>query len=270
VLADHYAKLIEEDGSGQGVAPDEDMQEDSEDGFMSVKRRFEAGDDALDYASESDAGSSSSEDDKENDPSPHQSKDTKKSKTVQLGPKAEDKLIIDSKRREKLLKSKKKLLKFKGHGDHLHFDSDSDTPHQKHYYEDEVEFTKEGAAEEQRRKFVGEERAKAKERDLLDKEVARQKKREKKERRKGRERAEVEDGDEEVRVELAPFEEEDRGMVDGPEQKRQKKWFEDPSGDEDNNSRHKGKKGKRVNVEEAEEPQTLEDLEAMASGLLRT
>ena len=267
VLADHYAKLIEEEELDQNGQATDDDHVNGNDGFMSVKRRFEAGDDALGQEADGDSASSSGSEAEEENQSPvtRPAKGKKEINTIQLGPKEHDKIIVDSNRRAKLLKSKKKLLKFKGHGDHLHFDSDSDTPHQKHYYEDEDQFTKEGAAEEQRQKFVEEERAKATERDLHDKEIAKQKKREKKEKRKDRERAEFDDDGGEVRVELAPFEEDEQQVESRP--KRPMKWFEDAS-ETDGEATH-GKKKQRDQHLEAEEPQTLEALEAMASGLLR-
>jgi ATP-dependent RNA helicase DDX10/DBP4 len=45
--------------------------------------------------------------------------------------------------------------------------------------------------------------------------------------------------------------------------KRAKKWFEDDSGDEKKATRHR-----RHVIEAANEPETLEDLEALAAGLL--
>ena len=72
---------------------------------------------------------------------------------------------------------------------------------------------------------------------------------------------------------LVPYEgdgledEGEEGAMEEP--KRQKKWFEDASsGDQEGQAR--GQKRKRHNMrgEDATEPQTLEDLEAMAQGLL--
>ncbi|RMZ90500.1 hypothetical protein DV736_g2273, partial [Chaetothyriales sp. CBS 134916] len=267
VLAPHYAKLIDENELGPENDVDVKEMHDGE-SFMSVKRRFEAGAAALDQGSAGESGDlTSSADDKATGASLKRSKSGKKEvRTIQLGSKEADKLIVDSNRRAKLLTSKKKLLKFKGHGDHLHFDSDSDTPHQKHSYEEETEFAKADAAAEQARRFV-EERAKLKERDVLDKEVVKQKKQEKKARARERERAEVDDDEGGVRVELVPLEAADKAaQQDEHRAKRQKKWFEDDSSDE----------GRRPTMAEHaklpmvhEAPATLEDLEAIASSLLR-
>jgi ATP-dependent RNA helicase DDX10/DBP4 len=50
---------------------------------------------------------------------------------------------------------------------------------------------------------------------------------------------------------------------DAPPPKRYKHWFEDDSGDDKKKAKSKG----RI-IEEAAEPETLEDLEALAAGLL--
>lgn len=287
VLADHYTKLIgdgpsEQDGSTNAKGADED-----DDGFLSVKRRFEAGDTALgqDSADDSDASSSTS-----NPPT----NGARKPKTVQLGANPDEALTVDSNRREKLLKSKKKLLKYKGHGDHLHFSDEESTPYKKEYYENEGEFQKKGDAEQQRQQFLDEERARVAERDRVDKEVAKQKKRDKKDRRKDRERAEMaaadaaaseDDGDAGI-VQLAPggveikpdwsdLEESDGAAERPAEKKRAKKWFEDASEDDDESGGDGANKAKKQKKNKGgrrgapvQEPQTLEDLEAMAAGLL--
>jgi ATP-dependent RNA helicase DDX10/DBP4 len=275
VLADHYTKLIQEDDPTEqrdaGLASPEAEEDDG--GFLSVKRRFTAGDTAL----EQDSASSTDEEGASTKP-----------KVVQLGTKPDEVLIVDSKRREKLLSSKKKLLKYKGHGEHLHF-SDDETkpePYKKEYYEDEDAFKAAGDAEAQRRAFLDEETQKVKERDAVDKEVARAKKREKRNKRKERERAELadedgsddEDGD--AGVQLAHAGEEvaldwsDRDEADEADEagsvgkKRQKKWFEDPSSNDDASVGKRKKSKNRSKHDDVQEPQTLEDLEAMAAGLL--
>lgn len=291
VLADHYTKLIREEDSSAANPPNgtsRDQDDDNDAAFLSVKRRFEAGDEAL--------GQSSSDENVDSDSSPQTNNTTTKPKKIHLSTNpSEPALTIDSHRRAKLLTSKKALLKYKGHGDHLHFSSDEDTPYKKEYYQDETSFAD---AEGERRKFVEEESRKVKERDLQDKEVAKQKKREKREKRKERERDEAavgvsattttsgaEGGDhqDEEGVQLAPggveivpdwSDLDDDVQQEQPKEKRKKKWFEDASsGDEedaDGPARKKGKKNKRKGAAAAaeEEPQTLEDLEAMASGLL--
>ncbi|RMD43828.1 hypothetical protein DV735_g1354, partial [Chaetothyriales sp. CBS 134920] len=269
VLAPHYAKLIDEHEVEPGDEAGADETPDGE-GLLSVKRRFEAGDAGLDQRSpaESDDPTTSADESTTGASLKRTKSGQKEVRTIQPGPKQDDKLIVDSNRRAKLLTSKKKLLKFKGHGDHLHFDSDSDTPHEKHYYEDESKFAETDAAAERARRFA-EERAKVKERDVEDKEVAKQKRQEKKARRKERERAEIEGEEGEARVELVPFEEAEAPEQQGndePEAKRQRKWFEDNSSDDG----RKQTKASQARLAIAhEEPATVEDLEAIASGLLR-
>jgi ATP-dependent RNA helicase DDX10/DBP4 len=182
-------------------------------------------------------------------------------------------LVIDSKRREKLLKSKKKLANLKEKGTKVVFDEDG-VAHQIYELEDEDDFAKRGSAETQRAKFLEEEAARVREADLDDKQLAKQKKREKKERRKAREEAQAaglsehegptladEDGQDPLELlrslPMADDEEEERPA------KRPKKWFENDSEDEKKTSKRRG----RV-IEAEDEPETLEDLEALAAGLL--
>ncbi|KAJ5453537.1 ATP-dependent RNA helicase dbp4 [Penicillium daleae] len=267
VLAGHYSKLINDDGTmidnGAATATGEDADEDAD--FLSVKRVFAAGDDNLGKSDSSDFEDSS--------------EDEKDTKVVQLDGKNE--LIIDSKRREKLLKSKKKLLKFKGKGTRLVYDEEGNA-HEVYEMEDEEQFKARGDADTQRERFLTEEAERTRVADLEDKEVAREKRREKKEKRKARERAvateEAED-DEEGGVPhglpYVPFE------IPGPDSgseaeekeepsrpsKKQRVSFAEPGSDSEENSRQKRTKGKKA---AAAQPQieTLADLEALASGLL--
>ncbi|KAI3337675.1 ATP-dependent RNA helicase DBP4 [Ustulina deusta] len=256
VLTDHYAKLI-------GNATDK-AAEDSEDNFLEVKRVLE-GDD-LDAVV----------DDKV---------------TLPLGTKiihglgGEEPFIVDSKRREKMLKSKKQMLKFKGKGDHIVFD-DEGIAHHPYRIQGEEDFERDGSAEAQRRKFVEDEAARVKEADVSDKALAKEKRREKKEKRKAREalenglapavampRLESPDDGEDPLSFLASLpvaggahsdaEEEEH---EGRPRKKAKKWFEDDSADEKKTK--KGKKGSGKVIEITEEPDTLEDYEALAAGLL--
>ncbi|PYI32604.1 ATP-dependent RNA helicase dbp4 [Aspergillus indologenus CBS 114.80] len=262
VLADHYSKLINDDGTM--VEPNTATQDaDEDDDFLSVKRRFEAGDKDLG------AGSSADEDDD------GEGAATKPTKVVQLDGKQA--LVIDSKRREKLLKSKKKLLKFKGKGSKLVFD-DEGNAHELYEMEDEEDFKAKGDAQEQQARFLAEEAERTRRADVEDKEVAKQKKREKKEKRKARERellaAEAgEEGEGEERVAyLAPYKEEDDRDMDGgfsasdaeEEAPRPKKWFMDDDSDDE----PKSKKAKKARKEPEQQIQTLEDLESLAAGLL--
>jgi ATP-dependent RNA helicase DDX10/DBP4 len=286
VLSEHYAKMIGtegNEGAHGGNSATADADEDND--FLAIRRRFDAGDAAL-------GGSNASSSEGEEDENPpiggsqqgtratngraHNGKPEKPSNTtkaIQLSNHADEMLLIDSKRRERLLKSKKKLLKFKGHGSHMHFDDD-DVPHEAEYYQREEEFAKKGRPEEQREAFVQAEKERTEAADHEDKETARRKRKEKKEKRKAREREmnDTKDGGEGVAT-LVPYEGDDlegeggEAVVEKP--KRQKKWFEDASsGDEEGQARDKKRKTHNMRGEDATEPQTLEDLEAMAQGLL--
>lgn len=271
VLADHYAKMIDDKDEVSGnIQSLEDAA--SDDDFLAVRRRFDAGDENLGEEESSEADDSASEGDETDAqdtlrPNPDHNNSKPIKKVIHLSSTnnpSENPLIIDSKRREKLLKSKKKLLQFKGKGSHLHFGSDDDTPHEATYYEREEDFKKKGEAEEQRRAFLESETHKKEEVDMIDKEAARAKKREKREKRKQRER-----GDEDERT--AVLEPDGDGVVgrnldelslseeeaERPA-KKTKKWFQRDEAEED------AIEQRRVN----EPPETLEDLESVAQGLL--
>jgi ATP-dependent RNA helicase DDX10/DBP4 len=247
VLSSHYSKTIADDGTGVQA---QHADADEDDDFLSVKRVVPV-----------DAQSSSDEEDEA----------PAGSELKIISGIGKEALVIDSKRREKLLKSKKKLLKYKEKGVKLVYDDDG-VAHPVYELEGEADFEKRGPAAAQRAKFLAEEAERVREADIDDKQLAKQKKREKKEKRKTREAAEngpddeaapalVDTGrDEDPLALLAslplPEDEEDYRPA-----KRPKKWFEDDSGDE--KSRRKG----RV-IEAEDEPETLEDLEALAAGLL--
>ncbi|KAL7276022.1 ATP-dependent RNA helicase dbp4 [Rhizina undulata] len=241
VLADHYANLVHND-----------EEEDDED-FLKVKRT------GYDDSDKEDADA----------------EDVPKPKVIAVPGKE---IIIDSKRREKMLKSKKELLKLKPKGQKIIFDDDG-TARPIYVLKDEDAFRSEGAPEEQRKKFLEEEEKKVKVADVEDRQIAKEKRREKKEKRKQRmlEEARLERGsdDEDGGVELVPYEdepveeaEEEEPVVEERQPKRQKKWFEDDDEDEDKKKRKDKKKGKGRVIEAVDEPETLEDLEALASGLL--
>ncbi|EAW06779.1 RNA-dependent ATPase HCA4 [Aspergillus clavatus NRRL 1] len=271
VLAEHYSKLINDDGTmvappnaGAGADADED------DDFLSVKRRFDVGDETLGMSSDD----SDEEDDDDDETSPK-----KETKVVHIDGK--EALVIDSKRREKLLKSKKKLLKFKGKGTKLVYD-DEGNAHEVYELEDEDQFKARGDAKEQKAKFLEEEAERTRLADLEDKEIAKQKRREKKEKRKARERellAEAEDEEETV-VQLPPYEGDhdmDGGFSASEEEeeaarpsKKPKVKFAEPD-ESDKGSEPWYKKSKRTDDKggsQAPQIQTLEDLESLASGLL--
>ena len=283
VLADHYTKLIEEEEDAQNKPKSKaqtDIPDDNDD-LLSVKRRFAAGDSALGQAASSssfEASDTDADSDGNADPAPNANNHPQKSppRSIQLNPSATP-LILDSNRRHRLLSSKAKLAKLTGgHGEHLHFCSDEDKPepYKKHYYQDEEEFAKDGGAEQQRKRFVEGELGRVKERDRMDKEVAREKKRVKKEKRRRREKEQAEEGgesEEDVGVQLMPYDETEEGAQENEGEKtnkRAKKWVEDESSGDEDVPQSKKKKKRRKQQPEMKEPQTLQDLEAMASGLL--
>ncbi|OJJ37731.1 hypothetical protein ASPWEDRAFT_39466 [Aspergillus wentii DTO 134E9] len=270
VLADHYSKLINDDGTivasaNKGAADDADEDND----FLSVKRRFDAGDEGLDVGSSDSEGESEEEEEKDES----EKKDSKDPKVVQMA--GDQALVIDSKRREKLLKSKKKLLKYKGKGTKLVYDDDGNA-HELYEMEDEEQFKARGDAKEQKAKFLAEEAERTRLADMDDKEVAKQKKREKKEKRKAREREmEMEMGEEgsdyETVAQLAPYHEKpgvDDGMSSGEEEraprpsKKQRVSFAEPDDEDERPQKSKKPKAPSKPIE------TLEDLENLASGLL--
>lgn len=342
VLAEHYAKMIdlgdddEEEGGEEaargmngGAAPDDG--DGGERDFLSVKRRFEAGDRALDeqnatMSSSSDYGSYEEQDKEERSATTGEEDSTKKKKkhptnseavensnkqrkVVQLSSRPDDPvLVIDSKRREKLARSRKKLLRFKGRGTHLVFDEDDDLGHEKVYYQEEGEFARNGRPEEQRDEYLRAEMARTAAADVLDKEEAKRKRREKKEKRKMRDRAEITGGmtrdeggahvSKEVHIPTlleSDFEdkEDDNILRDDDDDKsspreRRKRFEQHPESDRSQGGDHHhhhhhhrgdtarsmkrtGRNGARSSLEEGDDhrsPQTLEDLESMAVGLL--
>ncbi|RSM14320.1 ATP-dependent RNA helicase DBP4 [Fusarium oligoseptatum] len=162
------------------------------------------------------------------------------------------------------LKSKKKMAKFKGNSTKLVFDEEGNA-HAVYELQDEEDFHQEGPAEEQRRKFVEDETTRVKEAD-----------------RKAAERAErmgfvddedapmlqtVDDGEDPLEfMRSLPIAGEDSSSSgEEPPRKRTKKWFEDDSEEEEEKKKSR-KKGKVIEMEQ--EPETLEDLEALATGLL--
>ncbi|KID88242.1 ATP-dependent RNA helicase DBP4 [Metarhizium guizhouense ARSEF 977] len=241
VLSSHYAKLVVNGGNESG----------SDDDFLSVKRRLN--DDDLD--AEIQKGHISNV-------------------KVLHGLGGDEPYVIDSKRREKALQSKTKMLKFKGNPTKLVFDDDGKS-HEIYELQNEEDFKRAGPADEQRQTFVESESARVKAADVDDKQLAKQKKREKREKRKAREREELE-GDEAPMMVDAPDGEDPLALLrslptageqsDEPPKKKAKKWFEDDDDDDADNKKKSRRKGKVLQV--TEEPETLEDLEALATGLL--
>ena len=253
VLADHYTKLVEDDFNDKPL-DQQDMDglngnQAADDSFLSVKRRFNAGQ-APDDLQDAEDGL---------DPS-----GTGRKRVVHL-PGVKEALVVDSKRREKLLTSKKKLLKFKEKGSRVVFDEDGNA---RPVYElqDEEAFKSRGLPEEQRIRFLQGEKERVQAADVNDKALAKAKRKEKRLRQKIRERDEeegdnfepalVQSGEEDAFANFVADADAAGGSDDEtPPKKRAKKWFEDDEAQEQHQS-------KRV------EPQTLEDLEQLASGLL--
>lgn len=187
-----------------------------------------------------------------------------------------------SKRQLKKAVSRKASLASHGNPTKLKFDDDG-IAHAIYELEDEDDFRKLGDAKDQIKKFVERESEDMLARDVDDKEVARMKKQEKKRRRKELEKQFIEQGqysdDDDDDYEYG---DEDRnanyvvgtGNIDAdiasdndsddePETKKSKKWFE--------NERVNGKEQSSDDEEivEYEEPETLEDLEALTSRLIK-
>lgn len=258
VLADHYSKLINDDGTmvatgAKDTSKDIDDEADEDADFLSVKRRFTAGDENLGQKESSDSDS-----DSDADAGATADKDTSDVKKVYLDGQAP--LLIDSKRREKLLKSKKKLLKFKGKGTKLIYD-DEGNAHEMYEMEDEEAFKARGDASAQREKFLEGETERTRQADIEDKEVMREKRREKKEKRKARERAEI----------AAEAEEEGdfQGLSHLPHVP-----FEIPGSESEPERESRPSKKQRVSAQDEKHSkppksiETLGDLEALAAGLL--
>jgi ATP-dependent RNA helicase DDX10/DBP4 len=250
ILADHYAKMVRNDDEDDVNLNKLDGEQVEDDALFDIKRRIPAVSDPGVHDDE--LGFEETGDDEVSGP-----------KSVHLQG-ASNPLILDSKRREKLLKSKKKLLKLKDKGSKVVFDDDGNA-HQIYELEDEEAFKARGAADDQRQKFLESEKGRVKTADEIDRSVAKEKKRSKKEKRKERERAEAEA----VRVEVTDSEGEDLmanfaadaeavsqdwGSEDEqPKSKRKKKWFEQDARKDDEGGR---------------EIATLDELEAEAAKLL--
>ncbi|KAM0276936.1 hypothetical protein ACHAQH_006221 [Verticillium albo-atrum] len=241
VLSGHYSKVL-------GDADDDDA-----DDFLAVKRVIDTDD--LDDPTAADAGP----------------------KKVTIG---NQEVIIDSKRREKALMSKKKMLKYKGSGTKLVFDEDG-VARPLYELQDEDAFAKDGPAEEQRARFVEDEAARVKDADVDDKERARELRREKRLKRKAREAEERGDmprvghamavGGDQEEDPLAllrslpmsggrPAEDSSEEEEEERPRKKAKKWFQ-------KDDEERPVDGRKV-LEIDREPETLEDLEALAAGLL--
>lgn len=158
VLAGHHTKLIDGDDPPQ----QNDQSRSNDANFLTVKRRI--------------------------DPQPIEAtkpelENASKSKVIYgLG---KDPVIIDSRRKEKLLKSKKKMLKLRDKGTKVVFDNEGQ-PHQIYELENEDQFKERGPAVAQKAKFLEAEQRHLESIDIKDKQAARLKKRERKEKKSNR------------------------------------------------------------------------------------
>ncbi|KAI9832194.1 MAG: ATP-dependent RNA helicase dbp4 [Phylliscum demangeonii] len=261
VLADHYTAMIQpDDGEDDGGAGTDATRHrlhadaDEDDSFLTVKRRLNV-----------------------DEPTNGNGLPVPRLPTAHGAP-----LVIDSKRREKMLRSKKKLLKFKGKGTKLVFDDDG-VAHDVYPLADETQFRRSGDPESLRQRYLAQEGLRALVADQSDKLAAKAKRREKMQKRKGR--AAERDGEGERGVDdsgsavvLAPSEEGDgEGQGEGERErarKRPRKWFEhgdDDDADDEDGARHAGRQRKRHERQRAllDAPGTsLEELEALATGLI--
>jgi len=258
ILADHYAKIRHNDEDGSDVDVGQlDGEQQSDDDLFDVKKRIPA--------------------DGDFDPDAVPQETEEYAKTIHI-PGAKEGLVLDSKRREKMLKSKKQLLKLKGAGQKLVFDDDGNA-HQLYELENEKDFRARGEAEDQRRKFLEEEAERVKAADVDDKQLVKEKRRAKKEKRKERERAEAEGSDDEDAGEGLEFDDvgEDamaNFMADAASaSEHEVDEVEDADESEEEQPRKKQKKWFQRDMPE-EEPQgrreieTMDDLEAEAARLL--
>ncbi|KAM3424079.1 hypothetical protein BST61_g11371 [Cercospora zeina] len=265
ILAEHNRKLVRDDDDDDD---DDDVdinrldgEQLSDDDLFAVKRRIPA------EAEESEAASSADED------------DTTGIRKVNI-PGAKTPLVLDSKRREKLLKSKKKLTKLKDKGQKLVFD-DEGNAHQLYELENEEDFRAKGEAEEQRKRFLEKEAERAAQADVEDKALAKEKRKAKREKRKAKEKTAAagvhsddeggsDDGGaplEDARDEFAKFLSETQssgggggggGESEAESERPQKKakWFQE--------------KGRRKDLDDREmEIESFGDLEAAAAAALQ-
>ena len=254
ILANHYTNMIHDDGKDNVDFSRLDGEQAADDNLFDVKRRIPAQEQ---LSSDDDAAMPDGADGDTDEDGP---------KAINI-PGAKTPLVLDSKRREKLLKSKKKLLKLKDKGSKLVFD-DQGNAHQVYELEDENDFKARGTAFDQRKRFLEEEQERVRDADLADKQLAKEKRKAKRDKRKERENIEAEteggvkmEGDEDP---MANFladagadgasenheSEQDQGQ---PTAKKQK-WFE--------------KDGKARRDMEEREIGTFDELEAEASKLL--
>ncbi|KAL8762792.1 MAG: hypothetical protein Q9184_001274 [Pyrenodesmia sp. 2 TL-2023] len=275
ILSEHYTKLIGDVNDGQPEPSQANMtaEADEDQDFLAVKRRINA------------SPSPPPSDDQENNTANTTTKDDQRPQSVKPTSSSQkvvtvgsSDIIIDSNRKRRLLapnaSHKKALLKYRPKAHKLVFDADGN-PHEVYEFLDEEGFKAQGPVEKQRDEFVEKEVGRLREVESEDKGLERQKRREKKEKRKRREKEErAEEGGTAV---LVPFEGDDEEGVgsggafsdddgDGVELdnggKRRKQRIE---GEEEDMKRNRKREKKK---QKTQQPETLEELEALASGVL--
>ncbi|CAO3692842.1 unnamed protein product [Rhizopus stolonifer] len=165
-----------------------------------------------------------------------------------------------SKRKQKM--TKKDRIKTMPRGEKLVFDEDGEA-HALYELVSEQDFKNDGAVKDQIKAFIDEKGALMKTADTEDKELVKQKKLEKKIKRKERERAALREEEEgsDVNMEDASSEEESESE-DEEEESRKRSW--DKESEDESEEEHVNKK----RIIDVEEPETLEDQEALALKLL--
>lgn len=281
ILSEHYTKLIDNanDDANKTSQPIDMVSADEDQDFLAVRRRISASPSPSPTNNQTDNTTNTTNGNPlpTNVPAPkHPSSNPQQSVTIAS---TSTSIPIDSNRKRRLLapnaSHKKALLKYRPRAHKLVFDADGN-PHEVYEFIDEAEFKAKGPVVEQRKGFLVKEEGKLREAEGEDKGLEREKKREKKEKRKRKRREREErredEGGQGVRVELVPFEGEegtgDSGTISDSgsgevedRRKSEKKRIAD-EGEEKKKKRNREKKA------EMQGPETLEDLEAMASGLL--
>ncbi|KAL8653557.1 MAG: hypothetical protein Q9226_003802 [Calogaya cf. arnoldii] len=253
ILSKHYTKLIDNDDTDTDKMPiqptitDGDHDVDDDQDFLSIKRRI-------------DALPSPKQQTTEPSLTPIDQKPKNKKPKPPKPPK------FDSNRARRLLTTKEYALKHGPKGHKMIFD-DKGNPHEVYEFEDVKEFMKKGDVAKQREEFVGKEGRRLKDVDEVDKDIEKTKKRERREKRKRREREEIGGGEveEDLRVELVPFESPEE--ADGGDEAIEASDRSRSNGLDEERGERKRKR-KRGRDEEQRVSNKLEDLEALASGLL--
>lgn len=239
ILADHYTRMVQEEDK-EGDSDENDV----DDGLLGVKRRVTA----ADLSDEDDDALSGEEDEEEEE----KEKDAREVHITGM----QNPLLVNSKRKENLLKSKKKLLKLKDKGSKVVFDEEGNA-HEVNLLDSEADFRARGSAEEQKRRFLEAEEERVRRADVTDKALVKEKRKAKKERRREREREEMEE-DEEVEGgdenDLMANFIADAEAAEESEPRKKVKWFEE----------ERAPRGEEV----GREIETLDDLEAEAARLL--